>query len=295
MFHPDPTARARIRAALGAPADRVVVVAVSRLVRHKGYPELAAAMRDLPDTELWVVGERLDSDRGDDIRALLTDAGLGDRLRLLGYRDDVAAVLAAADIFALPSYFEGLPMSVIEAMLTGLPVVASDIEGPREQVVPEVTGLLVPPRLVAPLAAALRRLAGDPALRAAMGEAGRARALQLYDEAKVLARTLEPLGCEPAPDAVDFCRNAAPAGFCTVLARRWKVGLGLAAQRPKGYPAPRQQPGSAMTDIVPIRRALISVSDKDGLVPFAQALAARGSQSCPPADRRERCATPASR
>ena len=194
VFRPDPTARARIRAALGTPADRVVVVAVSRLVRVKGYPELAAAMRELPDAELWVVGERLDSDRGDDIRALLTDAGLGDRLRLLGYRDDVAAVLAAADIFALPSYFEGLPMSVIEAMLTGLPVVASDIDGPREQVVPEVTGLLVPPREVAPLAAALRRLAGDPALRAAMGEAGRSRALQLYDEAKVLARTLEPLG-----------------------------------------------------------------------------------------------------
>ncbi len=55
-------------------------------------------------------------------------------------------MLAAADIFALPSHFEGLPMSVIEAMLTGLPVVATDIRGPREQVVPGVTGLLVPPR-----------------------------------------------------------------------------------------------------------------------------------------------------
>ena len=85
-------------------------------------------------------------------------------------------------------------MSVIEAMLTGLPVVATDIRGPREQVVPEVTGLLVPPASVAPLAAALRRLAGDPARRAAMGEAGRARALDLYDEAKVLARTLALLG-----------------------------------------------------------------------------------------------------
>ncbi len=60
VFHPDPAARARIRAALGTPADRVVVVAVSRLVRVKGYPELAAAMREVPDAELWVVGERLD-------------------------------------------------------------------------------------------------------------------------------------------------------------------------------------------------------------------------------------------
>jgi glycosyltransferase involved in cell wall biosynthesis len=194
VFRPDPTVRERIRTALGTPMDRVVVVAVSRLVRVKGYPELAAAMREVPDAELWVVGERLESDRGDDMRELLTGAGLGERLRLLGYRDDVAAVLAAADVFVLPSYFEGLPMSVIEAMLTGLPVVASDIEGPREQVVHGVTGLLVPPRQVPPLADALRRLAADPALRATMGAAGRERAVQLYDEARVVERTLDLLG-----------------------------------------------------------------------------------------------------
>ena len=88
----------------------------------------------MPEAELWVVGERLASDRGEDMAELLAGAGLGGRLRLLGYRDDVAAVLAAADIFVLPSHFEGLPMSVIEAMLTGLPVVATDIRGPREQV-----------------------------------------------------------------------------------------------------------------------------------------------------------------
>jgi len=196
VFRPDPAARARLRAELRVPEDRIIVAAVSRLVRHKGYPELAAAMRDVPDAELWVVGERLESDRGDDMLDLLRGAGLGERLRLLGYRTDVAAILAAADIFALPSHFEGLPMSVIEAMLTALPVVATDIRGPREQVVPEVTGLLVPPMTVGPLAAALRRLASDPAARAAMGAAGRARALERYDEAKVLCRTLDLLGVE---------------------------------------------------------------------------------------------------
>lgn len=194
LFHPDEAARARIRNELGVPPDRVVVIAVSRLVRHKGYPELAAAMRDVPGAELWVAGERLESDRGDDMVSVLRNAGLGERLRLLGYRSDVAALLAAADIFVLPSSFEGLPMSIIEAMLTGLPVVASHIRGPREQVVPEVTGLLVPPGTIAPLAAALRRLAGDASARAALGDAGRRRALQLYDEARVLARTLELLG-----------------------------------------------------------------------------------------------------
>jgi glycosyltransferase involved in cell wall biosynthesis len=141
-----------------------------------------------------VVGERLVSDRGEDMAALLAGAGLGDRLRLLGYRDDVAAVLAAADIFALPSYFEAMPMSVIEAMLTELPVVASDVGGLREEVVPGVTGLLVPPREASPLAQALARLAADAGLRAAMGLAGRERAVALYDEGLVLARSLDLLG-----------------------------------------------------------------------------------------------------
>ena len=104
------------------------------------------------------------------------------------------AVLAAADIFTLPSYHEALPMSVIEAMFCGIPVVASDIDGPREQVVQGVTGLLVPARQAAPLACALARLAGDAGLRARMGAAGRARALERYDEAKIVARTLDLLG-----------------------------------------------------------------------------------------------------
>jgi len=190
LFRPDPDARARIRRGLGVPDDRVVVIAVSRLVRHKGYAELAAAMRAVPDAELWVVGARLASDRGEDMAAVLQAAGLGARLRLLGYREDVAVLLAAADIFTLPSHFEGLPMSVIEAMLAGLPVVATDIRGPREQVADGETGLIVPPRAVAPLAAALARLAGDAALRARMGAAGRARACARYSESAVVSRTL---------------------------------------------------------------------------------------------------------
>jgi glycosyltransferase involved in cell wall biosynthesis len=194
VFRPDPASRERIRAELGVGRGRVVVIAISRLVWHKGYPELAAAMRSIPDTELWVVGERLDTDRGADMAALLGAAGLGDRLRMLGYRADIPALLAAADIFTLPSRFEGLPMSIIEAMLTGLPVVASNVRGPAEQVVDGLTGLSIPPGDPAALASALGRLAGDPDLRARMGQAGRQRALDHYDEAKVLTRTLDLLG-----------------------------------------------------------------------------------------------------
>ena len=147
VFRPDGAARARIRAALGMPADRVVVVAVSRLVRAQGLSGIGrgdARRCRRRSCGWWASGWLRIAART--WRRCLREAGLGDRLRLLGYREDVAAVLAAADIFVLPSYFEALPMSVIEAMLVGLPVVASDVGGPREQVVPDVTGLLVPPR-----------------------------------------------------------------------------------------------------------------------------------------------------
>ncbi len=197
IFHPDPAARRAVRDALGVAEDRVVVTAVSRLVRHKGYPELLAAMRDVP-AELWVVGERLPSDHGEDMEPYFAACGLGDRLRRLGYRGDVPAILAASDIFVLPSHFEGLPMSVIEAMLTGLPVVATSIRGPREQVVDGETGYLVPPGDSGPLQAALRRLAADASLRQRLGAASLARALALYREDTVVARTIRVLGvCEP--------------------------------------------------------------------------------------------------
>lgn len=193
-FHPAAATRQLMRAGLGVGDGQVVVLAVSRLVWHKGYPELAAALREVPDATLWVAGERLVSDRGPDMAALLRGAGLGERLHLLGYREDVPDLMAAADIFVLPSRFEGLPMSVIEAMLTGLPVVACSVRGPAEQVVEGVTGLLVPSGDPKALAEALRRLVGDVELRVRMGAAGRRRAMELFDEAKVLARTLELLG-----------------------------------------------------------------------------------------------------
>jgi glycosyltransferase involved in cell wall biosynthesis len=143
---------------------------------------------------LWIVGERLTSDHAGGIGAALAaaqaDPVLKSRIRLLGYRSDVPELLRAADIFTLPSHREGMPRSIVEAMLTGLPVVATDIRGSREEVNDGNTGLLVPVRDPKALAAALQRLAGDPALRAKLGAAGLARARDLYDEAKVVARQL---------------------------------------------------------------------------------------------------------
>ncbi|MDA0702481.1 MAG: glycosyltransferase family 4 protein [Proteobacteria bacterium] len=189
--------RARIRAALGTPEDTVVIAVVGRLVAEKGYPELFEAMAGL-NAELWVIGERLASDHASTIDESLArierDPALAQRIRLLGYRGDVADLLQAADIFTLPSHREGMPRSIIEAMVCGLPVVATDIRGSREEVVPDETGALVPVQDAPALAEALSRLIRDPALRAAQGAAGRSRALAEFDEARVVARQLALLG-----------------------------------------------------------------------------------------------------
>jgi len=196
QYKPAPALRSFVRKELGLTDDQVVIIAVSRIVRHKGYPELLRAMENVPEAILLIVGDRLPSDHGDVMAQEFARATeiLGPRLLLLGYREDTPRLLAAADIFTLPSHFEGLPMSVIEAMLTGLPVVATNIRGPAEQVVPGETGLLVPPGLAVPLAGALTELVRNPGMRQAMGVAARERALALYDQKDVLKRVVEILG-----------------------------------------------------------------------------------------------------
>jgi glycosyltransferase involved in cell wall biosynthesis len=203
-FHPAPNAdeRRNLRAALGARGDRLVILSVGRLVAEKGFPELIEAMRRV-EADLWVVGERLPSDHADSVDAAFdatkTDPALARRVRFLGYRADVADLMRAADIYTLPSHREGMPRSVLEAMMTGLPVVGTNIRGTREEVVEGETGALVPVGDTAALAAALNRLVADAPLRAAWGAKGRARALALYREELVIARQLAALGLNPPP------------------------------------------------------------------------------------------------
>jgi glycosyltransferase involved in cell wall biosynthesis len=102
--------------------------------------------------------------------------------------------MQAADIFTLPSHREGMPRSIIEAMMSGLPVVATNIRGSREEVIENETGFLVPVNAVSHLSAALTKLVINKDQRKNMGEAGRKRALELYDEQKVIDRQLSHLG-----------------------------------------------------------------------------------------------------
>ncbi|HEY3248027.1 MAG TPA: glycosyltransferase family 4 protein [bacterium] len=188
----------RVRAGLGMSARDRVVGFVGRLVREKGIVELIEAMaavrRAVPAVRLLVVGDTLASDRDSGAKAIVAAAidraGLSDAVVFAGFRDDIAELLSAMDVFTLPSWREGMPRSIIEAMASGLPVVATDIRGCREEVVAEQTGLLVPVKDAAALADALIRLLSEPALAARMGREGRRRAVEMFDERVVYARQL---------------------------------------------------------------------------------------------------------
>lgn len=197
-FHDGADCRERslLRKELGTPDKRTVIISIGRLVAEKGFPELIDAMRHV-DAELWIVGERLKSDHAGSIEPVLAemerDETLKNRVRLLGYRQDIPELLRAADIFVLASHREGMPRSIIEAMMCGLPVVSTNIRGSREEVVDNETGLLVPVKDPDALSAALNALVSDEKKRQAFGTEGRKRALELYHEQKVIERQLKAL------------------------------------------------------------------------------------------------------
>jgi glycosyltransferase involved in cell wall biosynthesis len=107
-------------------------------------------------------------------------------VEFLGFKADIHNVIADSDIAVLPSYHEGLPLFLLEAMSCGLPVVATDVVGCRSVVKHEVNGLLVPAKNVAALADAIERLVSDPELRAELGAAGRRMAIERFDQHLVL-------------------------------------------------------------------------------------------------------------
>jgi glycosyltransferase involved in cell wall biosynthesis len=175
LGEPSPERRARVRSALGIGRAAKVIVAVGRQEFQKGHVYLVSAF-DLvaarhPDAELLLVGRP--GSQSAEVEARISRSAHGDRVRSLGQRDDVPDLLAACDVLALPSLYEGFPGAVIEAMALGVPVVASDLPTLREVVEEGGSGLLVPPRNPERLAEAMGRMLDDPEASRQLGERGR--------------------------------------------------------------------------------------------------------------------------
>jgi L-malate glycosyltransferase len=180
--------RADARPEMGIGPNDLVIVQVARLDYLKDHATairtLARVVRHRPDARLVLVGEGPERDKIED---QARRSGLEPNLRLLGLRKDIARILTAADLFLLTSISEGIPLTLIEAMAAGLPVVATRVGGVGEVIEDQVTGLLAPSGDDAILAGHLLRLAEDRGLAGSMREHGRQRARGMFSEDRMLA------------------------------------------------------------------------------------------------------------
>jgi glycosyltransferase involved in cell wall biosynthesis len=172
--------RAKLRSELGLAPGELLIVSVGNLYPVKGHAVLIDALAKLRERTGWRLAIAGRGEEEARLRAQAATAGIGDRVHLLGFRDDVADILAAADLFTMPSLSEGLPLALVEAMSFGLPVVVTGVGGVPEVVTDGAEGILVPPSDAGALAAALGALLADAPRRQKMGEAARTRALRDY-------------------------------------------------------------------------------------------------------------------
>jgi len=190
--------RAAFRTKHNIPAEAPVIGIMGRLVREKGIFEFfeaaATVLKAHPDCWFMVVGDLLPSDydgKRDELRQHVNALGVADRTVFTGMVGDPAPPLNAMDVFCLPSYREGMPISLLEAMAMGLPCIATDIRGCREEVVDGVTGWLIPPRQPAPLAEKMCWMLENRNDAAEMGHAGRRRVLEKFDIRGVVDHQLQ--------------------------------------------------------------------------------------------------------
>jgi len=174
-----PGERTRTRRKLGVEDDEVLILMVGNLRRRKGHAVLLEALAELHRTGCaspWQLAIAGDGRQRESLTRLTAELGIADRVQLLGHRDDIPDLQAAADIFAMPSYWEGMPLSILEGMIVGKAIVASNVGGIPEMLRDGDSGLLVPAGDPLALAHALRRLIEDPAQRERLGAAARRRA-----------------------------------------------------------------------------------------------------------------------
>jgi len=175
------TDRFATRRALGFTEDDILYTVVGTLKEQKGHRYLIEAVTPLiartPRLHILIVG---DGELRGSLEAQVRAAGIETNIHFLGNRSDVAALLAASNVFVLPSLWEGLPMALIEAMASGLPVIATLVSGSQQVVEQGRSGILVPPGEVTPLRQAMEDLLADPERARLLGKAAQRRIEEAY-------------------------------------------------------------------------------------------------------------------
>ncbi|WP_435737643.1 glycosyltransferase [Cellulosimicrobium sp. PMB13] len=220
-FRPDPGRSAHLHREPGT----LRLLSIGRLVERKGVDTVIEALPELPGAELVVAGgppaDHLEDDEEARRLVKLADTlGVLDRVTLVGSvtQDDVRGLMHAADVVVCDPWYEPFGIVPLEAAACGRPVVGAAVGGLLDSVVDGRTGLLVPPRDPGALAAALRRIADDPALGERLGSAARVRAEGLYGWTTVAARTLESYERVVAEGPRSAARGAAPSALAPASA-----------------------------------------------------------------------------
>jgi len=184
---PEPASRADLRAAWNVPPERPLVLSVGRLAAVKNHALAIRALANVPSATLAVVG---DGPLEDELRAQATVSGVADRVVFAGARSDAWQLVGAADAVVLPSLGEGLPLTVLEALAIGTPLVATSVRGVAGLLEDEQTALLVPSNDAEAFADAITRVLNDAELARRIASNGRVLAAR-FDEATMVRRYLE--------------------------------------------------------------------------------------------------------
>ncbi len=185
----------RIKESTAVPTDKKIVGMVGRFVWEKGFRELFEAagiiLSQEPATHFVIIGNKLDSERDPVDFDLLEKMDIAENFTILTGRSDMPDLYAIMDVVTLPSYREGFPRTMMEGAAMSKALVASDISGCREAVENGFNGYLVPVKTVQPLAEAILKLLENDTLRKEMGEKGRMKAEEQFDQNKVVERLLD--------------------------------------------------------------------------------------------------------
>jgi glycosyltransferase involved in cell wall biosynthesis len=177
--------------------DRPILGCVGRLCERKGQKDLMKAFRKIldnhPSATLWLIGndQQKQGEYESELRCLAESLGITGRMVFWGHQDGVKKLMDQMDILVLPSYDEGFPLVLLEAMSIGLPVIASGVAGIPEMIVDGETGILIPPGNIGAIGDGIERLMSSPLLRKSLGEKGQKRALKEFSKEKMLRQVRE--------------------------------------------------------------------------------------------------------
>ena len=178
---------AQMRATLSGSPGRRIILITARLEEQKGHRYLIEAATQVPDAIFVIAG---DGSQRASLEAQAKGLGVDDRISFLGYRDDIPDLLANCDLVVLPSLYEGLPLSILEAMAACRPVIATAIDGNDESIIDGETGFLVPPGDPVALARAIRVVLSNPALAQRLATAGKARVHREFSAETMVQRLM---------------------------------------------------------------------------------------------------------